>query len=237
MMSNFVSSSGKVQVNFTISTALFGMTFDAITLSFPINLIVAAVSNACFIQSPSLAGSWSSSFLSNSVVILLSGNAQLPAGAVTVTCSGLTTVARAASMASAPGGLQITTSKDTIAARVNTPCIGCIIAPFLPAVFGARYNFIYRSTSSSVTLNFAAASNLKIRAFVDHGATAVLMNWGSQASSQMTFASASGNMHSFYVEYVALAGTASCPVISAFDTSAIFWPESISQSPFMLTPA
>jgi hypothetical protein len=104
-------------------------------------------------------------------------------------------------------------------------------------VFGARYHFFYRSSSSLVTFNFAAALNMKIRAFVDHGVTAALINWGSEASQQLTFSSAVGKLHSVYVEYAALAGTASCPVITPFDASSIFWPEAIMQSPFTLGPA
>jgi hypothetical protein len=133
--------------------------------------------------------------------------------------------------------VEIKTSRDTIAARVNTPCVRCVIAPFLPAVFGARYHFYFRSSSSSVTLNFAAALNLKIRVFVDHGMTASLINWDSQASSVLTFSSSVGTFHSFFVEYVAAAATVSCPIINPFAPSSLFWPEAISQSPFLVTSA
>jgi hypothetical protein len=72
---------------------------------------------------------------------------------------------------------------------------------------------------------------------VDHGVTASLINWGSQASSQLTFSSSTGALHSFFVEYVAPAGVASCPVIMPFSPSSLFWPEAISESPFSTTPA
>ena len=237
MTTAVASGSASVQLNFSIASSLSGSNSDAITLVFPNSLISSAVSNACFIQFPVLYGSWSSSFVSNTFIISLYGNSLLMPGAVTVTCSGLTTLPRAASLASTTGGVQITTSKDSISARLDTPCVGCTIAPFIPAVFGARFNFYYRSTASLVTLNFAAALNFKIRVFVDHGSTASLINWGSEASSQLRFPSLAGSLHSFFVEYVAAAGTASCPIIASFDFTSIFWPEAISQSPFMLSPA
>jgi len=133
--------------------------------------------------------------------------------------------------------LEIKTYKDTVSARVNTPCVGCVLAHFLPPVFGARYHFYYQASSSVVTLNFAAALNFKLRVFVDHGATASLINWGSQASSELTFSSYAGALHSFFVEYVAPAGVASCPIIMPFSPSSLFWPEAISESPFLMTPA
>jgi hypothetical protein len=87
-----------------------------------------------------------------------------------------------------------------------------------------------------VTLYFAAALNMKLRVFIDQGVTATLMNWETQASSHLSFSSSVGSLHSVFVEYVALIGTPQCPIISQLPIAAVFWPEAISQSPFLLTP-
>jgi histone H3/H4 len=110
-------------ITFTTSTAL--AVDDSIELLFPADLIAANAADKCVITGAAEAAK--STFADSKITIKV--KAALAAGPVTVTCTDLKLAAKLATEAA--DGLSITTSKDTIPAKVATPAIGAITAASL----------------------------------------------------------------------------------------------------------
>jgi hypothetical protein len=75
---------------------------------------------------------------SHTITLTLAADNTLAAGAVTVTCGGLTLAAKP--MVAAASGLTIKTSKDTVAASVAIPAVGAVTATAASVCFAHVIN-------------------------------------------------------------------------------------------------
>jgi hypothetical protein len=134
-------------------------------ITFPSTLVTANAADKCSITSPVTKAT--SAFASGVVTISLDTTATLVAGTVTVTCTGLTLAAKAV----VTNGVEIKTSKDTVAAYVNTPAVGAITADAASALtlskgvgatgtatiqFSTSTSITAHATANKVTLTFPA---------------------------------------------------------------------------------
>jgi hypothetical protein len=157
-MSNSAATAGQTAtISFTTSTALAGL--EAITLTFPAGgHVTAQAPNQCGISSP--AGISTTSAMvdagTHTITLTLAGSNTLAAGAVTVTCGGMTLGAKAAVPATGPG-LRITTSKDTVAASVAIPAVGAVTAAAASAL---TLSPVAATVGQSATISFTTSTPL-----------------------------------------------------------------------------
>jgi hypothetical protein len=165
-----VPGTGKpLSLTFT-TVSVLPHTTGKITLEFPTNLVGASlVAPLCEVSSPARSGSGLVVALPLYTITLGAG-ADIAAGTVTVTCSGVTlgpllAVTGTPAIGQNPSaGLKVHTSVDTHAAYVSTPCVGCVTIDF--------------SGSSTFSATLSEAKTLDI--------TSAVNVWTASASSAVT---------------------------------------------------
>jgi hypothetical protein len=159
-MSSAVGTTGTATISFTTSTPLTAhATENKVILTFPAGFVTAGTANGCGISSPTTAAS-TSAYSSNVITITLTATATLAAGQVTVTCAGLTLAANAAFTATSSTGLEIKTNKDTVAAFVNVPAVGAIVANAATALTMSSAV----GTTGTATISFTTSTPLTAHA-------------------------------------------------------------------------
>jgi len=127
-MKSSAGSDSDIAVSFTTSTVLQPSSSNKITLTFPNGLVSASTENKCGVTSSECVVT--SKFDGNAITLTLAPYASLPAGKVTITCSGLTIAPKEEVVATTgtTNGLKIETSTDVIPDYANTPAVGGVTA-------------------------------------------------------------------------------------------------------------
>jgi len=114
---------------------------------FPANLVDAQADNKCTITSPATKAT--SKFVQADKKITVTVGAALAAGVVTITCTDMKLLAKV----EVADGLEITTSKDTQAAKIKTPATGAVLNPSLILTTAV-------GTGNSATVSFTTSTAL-----------------------------------------------------------------------------
>ena len=194
-------------ISFTTSTPLAAT--DTIVLTFPAaGHVTTLANNQCGISSP--AGKSTTSAMAadpHTITLTLAASNTLAAGAVTVTCGGMTLAAKP--MAAAASGVTIRTSKDAVAASVAIPAVGAVTATAASAL---TLSPVAATAGQTATISFTtstplAASDTIVLTFPGTGHVTTLANnqcgISSPVGKSTTSAMAAGPPHTITITLAA----------------------------------